>query len=113
AGAVQDDRRAGPGRLTPDIEHEVRVAVGTELPAEDVDAAVAARRRRGARAERPGRSQPAGQSQRACGGQYLALDGHSWFLLETCGGAPCTATEPGHDQDRGGCSDRSLIRRAP
>src|SRR5262249_24790425 len=77
AGAVQDDRRAGPGRLAPHVEDVARGPVGAELAAEDVDAAVTARWRRRVGAERPGRAEPAGYRQRGRRGQDLALDGHS------------------------------------
>ena len=79
AGAVQDDRRAGLGRLAPHVEDIVRVVVGAEFAAEDIDAAVAARRRRRAGAERPDRAQPADYRQRGRSGQDPALDGHTWF----------------------------------
>src|SRR5213592_1898261 len=46
-------------------------------------------------------SPPASASVAAAATNLLLMD-ITWFLLATCGGAPCTAAEPGLTRTRGG-----------
>src|SRR5207248_2235758 len=75
-GAEQDDRLSDLRTLAPHVHDEVRVLVGAELTAEQVEAVVTARRGGRARGQRRGRAHAAGQGQRRRGGEDLALDGH-------------------------------------
>src|SRR5262249_45953854 len=81
AGAEQDDRLADLGTLAQYVQHEVRGAVGTERPAEDVDArqALATRRGRGRSRERARGTDATNEGQRRRTGKQLALQGHGSF----------------------------------
>src|SRR5690242_1220090 len=56
-------------------------------------------------------SPPASASVAAAATNLLLMD-ITWFLLGTCGGAPCTAAEPGLTRKGAAVPDRSLNRRA-
>src|SRR5690348_17684860 len=56
-------------------------------------------------------SPPASASVAAAATNLLLMD-ITWFLLGTCGGAPCTAAEPGLTRKGAAVPDRSLDRKS-